>query len=96
MSGSAVREQFKLYDAESGRIVSEQTAPTNGSGHGALAEGKLAYDPKARCDHHGRHHGEGHECGHLGEGRECGHHHGKGLDCGCQEGDGGCRRRHGE
>ena len=30
-------EQFKLYDAEDGRIVSEQIVPTNGSGHGALA-----------------------------------------------------------
>ena len=30
-------EQFKLYDVEDGRIVSEQIVPTNGSGHGALA-----------------------------------------------------------
>ena len=52
----------------------------------ALAEGKLAYDPNAKCDHHGHHHGEGHECG---------HHHGKGLDCGHQEGDEGCRIHHG-
>ena len=53
----------------------------------ALAEGNLAYDPNARCDHHGHHHGEGHECGHHhGEGHECGHHHG----------DEGCRRHHGE
>ena len=127
-------EQFKLYDVEDGRIVSEQIVPTNGSGHGALAgflkaaqadalicggigmgaqsalaeagiqlyggvsgpadaaaqalaEGKLAYDPNAKCDHHGHHHGEGHECG---------HHHEKGLDCGHQEGDEGCRRHHGE
>jgi len=29
----------------------------------ALAQGKLTYDPDARCDHHD-HHGEGHECGH--------------------------------
>jgi predicted DNA-binding protein (UPF0251 family)/predicted Fe-Mo cluster-binding NifX family protein len=62
----------------------------------ALAAGTLAYDPNARCDHHGHHHGEGHECGHHhGEGHECGHHHGKGLDCGHQEGDEGCRRHHG-
>ena len=135
-------EQFKLYDVEDGRIVSEQIVPTNGSGHGALAgflkaaqadalicggigmgaqtalaeagiklyggvsgsadaaaqalaEGKLAYDPNAKCDHHGHHHGEGHECGHHhGEGHECGHHHGKGLDCGHQKGDEGCRRHH--
>ena len=40
----------------------------------ALAEGRLDYDPNARCDHHG-HHGEGHECGHPhGEAHECGHH----------------------
>ncbi len=30
-------EHFKLYDAEGGRIVSEQIINTNGSGHGALA-----------------------------------------------------------
>ena len=30
-------EQFKLYDVEDGRIVSELIVPTNGSGHGALA-----------------------------------------------------------
>ncbi|MBR2781338.1 MAG: DUF134 domain-containing protein [Eubacteriaceae bacterium] len=69
----------------------------------SLAEGKLEYDPDAKCDHHeeghecGEHHGEGHECGHHhGEDHECGHHHGKGLDCGHQEGDEGCRRHHGE
>ena len=30
-------EQFKLYDAENGSIVSEQIVDSNGSGHGALA-----------------------------------------------------------
>ncbi len=30
-------EQFKLYDAEDGKIVREQVVDTNGSGHGALA-----------------------------------------------------------
>ena len=30
-------EQFKLYDAEEGKIVSEQVVDTNGNGHGALA-----------------------------------------------------------
>lgn len=30
-------EQFKLYDAENGKIVGEQVVDTNGSGHGALA-----------------------------------------------------------
>ena len=141
-------EQFKLYDAEEGKIVNEQIVDTNGSGHGALAgflqaakvdvlicggigmgaqmaladagiklyagvqgsadaaakslaEGTLEYDPDAKCDHHGHHHGEGHECGHHhgeghdcghhhGENHECGHHHGKGLDCGHEEGDEGC------
>jgi predicted DNA-binding protein (UPF0251 family)/predicted Fe-Mo cluster-binding NifX family protein len=40
----------------------------------ALAEGRLAYDPDAVCDHHDHHHGEGHECGHHhDEGHECGH-----------------------
>ena len=29
--------QFKLYDAQDGRIVSAQVVDTNGSGHGALA-----------------------------------------------------------
>ena len=99
-------EQFKLYDVENGKIVAEQIVPTNGSGHGALAgflkaaqalaEDTLQYDPNARCDHHGHHHGEGHECGHHhGAGHECGHHHGEGLECGHQKGDDGCRRHHG-
>ena len=46
----------------------------------------------ANCDHH--HHGEGHECGHHGDGEEdggcCGHH---GEEDGCEEGgceSGGC------
>ena len=30
-------EQFKLYDVEDGKIVSEQVVSSNGSGHGALA-----------------------------------------------------------
>ena len=30
-------EQFKLYDVEDGKIVSEQIVDTDGSGHGALA-----------------------------------------------------------
>ena len=29
--------QFKVYDAENGKIVSSQILDTNGSGHGALA-----------------------------------------------------------
>ena len=56
----------------------------------ALAEGKLSYDPNAHCDHHGHHHGEGHDCGHHhGEGHECGHHH----EGGHQFGDDECNRR---
>ena len=63
----------------------------------ALAEGKLAYDPNAKCDHHGHHHGEGHDCGHHhGKGHECGHHHGEGHNCGHHHGDEGCRAHHGE
>ena len=51
----------------------------------ALAAGTLSYDPDAKCDHHGHHHEDGHECGHHhGEGHACGHHHG----------DEGCRRHH--
>ena len=97
--------QFKLYDAEDGKIVGEQVVDTCGSGHGALAgflqavnadalicggigmgarmaladagitlyagvqgsadsaakalaEGALAYDPNARCDHHEHHGGD--------------------------------------
>ena len=111
-------EQFKLYDAEEGRIVNEQIVSTNGSGHGALAgflqsakadalicggigmgaqvaladagislyagvqgpadeaakalaEGRLVYDPDARCDHHEHHDGD---CGH----EHCADHHCKG------------------
>ena len=35
----------------------------------ALAEGRIEYDPDAKCDHRG--HEEGHECGHGDHG--CGH-----------------------
>ena len=38
----------------------------------ALAEGHLAYDPDARCDHHGGRHEGG--CGHHG-GEDCGQNH---------------------
>lgn len=31
-------EQFKIYDAEDGKIVSSRIVDTNGSGHGALAD----------------------------------------------------------
>lgn len=30
-------EQFKIYDADGGKILSEEIVSTNGSGHGALA-----------------------------------------------------------
>ena len=53
----------------------------------ALAEGTLAYDPNAKCDHHEHHHGEDHECG---------HHHGAGHACGHHQGDKGCHHHHGE
>ncbi len=43
----------------------------------ALAEGRLAYDPDARCAHHDHHHGEGHDCG--SHGHDC---HGEDHDCG--------------
>ena len=48
----------------------------------ALAAGSLAFDPNAKCDHHGEghdhHHGEGHECGgHCHDDHECGGHCGK-------------------
>lgn len=40
----------------------------------ALAEGKLTFNPNARCDHH-EHHGEGHACGSHGCGSHtCGSH----------------------
>ena len=50
----------------------------------ALAEGTLAYDPDARCDHHDHDHGS---CGHHHEHDHdhCGHHHGgdfkQGMPC---------------
>ena len=31
-------EQFKIYDIVNGMLVSAQVVPTNGSGHGALAD----------------------------------------------------------
>ncbi|MBQ1371361.1 MAG: DUF134 domain-containing protein [Oscillospiraceae bacterium] len=41
----------------------------------ALAEGRLEYNPEARCDHHD--HGEEHNCGHHnGEEHNCGHQSG--------------------
>lgn len=44
----------------------------------ALLANSLAYDPDAKCDHHGEghdhHHGEGHQCGgHSCGGGHCGH-----------------------
>ena len=51
----------------------------------------------ANCDHH--HHGEGHECGHHGEGEEGGYcgHHGEGEEGGCGgEGEEGCCGGEGE
>lgn len=30
-------EHFKVYEAENGKIISQETVSTNGSGHGALA-----------------------------------------------------------
>ena len=51
----------------------------------ALAEGNLAYDPDACCDHHDHDHGDDHNCGQHNEhhGGDCGHghcagHHGRG------------------
>lgn len=62
----------------------------------ALAEGRLAFDPNARCDHHDHHHEDGHGCGHHhGEEPSCGHH-GEGHGCGHHRGDEGCRRHHAE
>ena len=63
----------------------------------ALADGTLKYDPDARCDHHGHHHGKEQDCGHHhGEDHECGHHHGEGQICGHHHGDESCHRHHGE
>lgn len=45
----------------------------------AFAEGTLAFDPNAACDHSGHHHGEGHACGHgHSESHACEHGHGEG------------------
>lgn len=114
--------QFKVYDVQEGKVLSEEIVNTNGSGHGALAgmlnalnvdvlicggigggaqtalaaariqlfggvtgdadaavhaliEGKLAYNPAVKCNHHEHHHGEGHTCGDHGCGEHrCGHH----------------------
>lgn len=41
----------------------------------AFLAGSLSYDPDAKCDHHGHHHDEGHQCGSHGCGGEsCGGH----------------------
>ena len=62
-------EQFKIYDVEDGKIISSEVVDAGGSGHGALAAGKLDFNPNVQCDHHD-HHGEGHSCRSHG----CGHH----------------------
>lgn len=36
----------------------------------SFINGSLAYDPKAKCDHHDHHHGEEHNCGN----HSCGEH----------------------
>ena len=51
---------IKLYGGVSGSADEAATA---------LAEGRLTYDPDAKCDHHG-HEGD-HDCGHGDH--ECGH-----------------------
>ncbi|MDY3014077.1 MAG: DUF134 domain-containing protein [Evtepia sp.] len=111
-------EQFKVYDAENGKVVGQQVVDTMGSGHGALAGfllgnqvdvlicggaqaalsqagiqlyggvkgsadqavqallgGNLQYNAEVRCDHHGHHHGEGHQCGDHGCGSHGCHEH---------------------
>lgn len=41
----------------------------------AFISGNLAYNPDARCNHHGEHHHEGHECdSHHHEEHGCGEH----------------------
>ncbi|MBE6790772.1 MAG: dinitrogenase iron-molybdenum cofactor biosynthesis protein [Ruminococcaceae bacterium] len=40
----------------------------------AFVANSLSYDPEAKCDHHDRHHGEGHTCGDHGCGSNCGGH----------------------
>ena len=37
----------------------------------AFLEGKLDFNPNVQCNHHGRHHGEGHNCG----SHSCADHH---------------------
>ena len=67
-------EQFKIYEAENGQVVSSRIVPTAGQGHGALAAflaGTLGYDADVHCDHHDHEHGTGaHDCG----GPTCGGH----------------------
>jgi predicted DNA-binding protein (UPF0251 family) len=65
----------------------------------AFAEGRLAYDPDARCDHHD-HHGEGHGCGHHHPEGDCGHHREGGHrfgdeECGRRRVEGECARDNG-
>ena len=83
--GIGMGAQIALADADI-KLYAGVKGPADEAAR-ALAEGTLKYDPEACCDHHGHHHGEGHDCG---------HHHGEGHDCGHQEGDKGCRRQHGE
>ncbi len=39
----------------------------------AFLAGSLQYDPNVKCNHHGEHHGEGHDCGSHGN-HHCGGH----------------------
>lgn len=39
----------------------------------AYLAGNLAFDPLAKCNHHGEGHGEGHSCGSHGCGSHCHH-----------------------
>ena len=41
---------------------------------GDFLTNSLNYDPEAKCDHSGHHHGEGHNCGDHGCGSNCGSH----------------------
>ena len=41
----------------------------------AFLAGELAYDPDAKCDHHGEHHHGDHDCGSHSCGNSCGGNH---------------------
>lgn len=86
-------EQFKIYEAAEGKVVSARVVETGGSGHGALAEAGIQLYPGASGSADAQveallagslAYDPNTVCSHHdhGEGHTCGHHHEGGHTCG--------------